>query len=254
MTCERCAVTSDATTAPRGALRPARILLLACLPGILSLPLVLPHTPGVRPTAALLLQPAVLLVIAASGEAGSAPVPAFISRPSCGHLACRAGGNGCIARRRNRGRRLWPAWPLANRAELAPSIIEAWNLRGFVVGLLYGGIVEEVMFRWFVMSLFAVVCSFAASPAGPRGNRAGSCPPRRWGPPRCLPQAICPGSLVDGSMPADGVVVRALFLNGFAGIAFGLLFARRDLVAAMLAHAGTHLGFATAALTVEIWP
>lgn len=60
-----------------------------------------------------------------------------------------------------------------------------------------------------------------------------------------------PALAMAGAPVAIGAVVRTLVLNGIAGVVFGWLFARRDLVAAMLAHGGCHLGFAAAALVAE---
>uniref|UniRef100_UPI001EFFCB46 CPBP family glutamic-type intramembrane protease n=1 Tax=Falsiroseomonas oryziterrae TaxID=2911368 RepID=UPI001EFFCB46 len=53
-----------------------------------------------------------------------------------------------------------------------------------------------------------------------------------------------------GAPPGAGAVLRTLLANALAGLVFGWLFARRDLLAAVLAHGGAHLGFAAAALVV----
>jgi hypothetical protein len=53
-------------------------------------------------------------------------------------------------------------------------------------------------------------------------------------------------------MPLDAAILaRTLILNGLAGLLFGWLFARRDLLAAILAHASAHLGFALVAVAAS---
>ncbi|PWS36064.1 hypothetical protein DFH01_12700 [Falsiroseomonas bella] len=44
---------------------------------------------------------------------------------------------------------------------LPPSIVQAWSAGGLIVGLLYGGVVEEVLFRW--LSRCLVGCEDTAS-------------------------------------------------------------------------------------------
>ncbi len=246
-------MSADAEAAPRGAWRSALVLMLAGVPGILSLRLMLPEAPGV-PAAAPLLQPALLLVVAALAGSrlavraglrltGSCPVARRAGQVTTGALlglAIAAGDHGL--------RGLWQAAP-----SHPPGIIEAWNASGLVVGLLYGAVVEEVLFRWFAMSLLVV--ALARCVAGRAAH------PPRWivpaaaiGVAALFAASHLPALALAGAPPAAGVVVRTLLLNGVAGAVFGLFFARRDLVAAMLAHAGTHLGFAAGVLAVESWP
>lgn len=112
-----------------------------------------------------------------------------------------------------------------------PSDVAIWKrvLAGF-----YGGIVEEVLMRLFVFSLLAWLLGHI------------------WQTPDQLPTdaafwaANVGAALVFGigHLPATAslvpltrlVVVRALVLNGIAGIAFGYLYWQHSLIAAMLAH------------------
>jgi membrane protease YdiL (CAAX protease family) len=116
-------------------------------------------------------------------------------------------------------------------------MIPLW--KRLLAGVLYGGITEELFMRLFLVSLVAWLCG------------------RWWRTPAGLPT---PGAfwiaivLVAvlfglGHLPATSaitplttmLVVRALVLNGIAGIAFGYLYWRYGLEAAMIGHMGAHL-------------
>jgi hypothetical protein len=111
--------------------------------------------------------------------------------------------------------------------------------------LLYGGIVEELMLRWGMMSFFAwAVWRLAGRPAGP--------------PAWCLWAAILFAAILFAAghlpvvymlMPAPPpqLIVMMIAGNSVPGILFGWLFWRRGLEAAMIAHALAHL-FSVAAL------
>ncbi|MGB2717340.1 MAG: CPBP family intramembrane glutamic endopeptidase [Vicinamibacterales bacterium] len=108
-----------------------------------------------------------------------------------------------------------------------------------LAGVLYGGITEELLMRLFLVSLVAWVCG------------------RWWRTPGGLPTsgafwtAILLVAVLFGlgHLPATSaitplttmVVMRALVLNGIAGIAFGYLYWKHGLEAAMLGHMSTHL-------------
>lgn len=108
-----------------------------------------------------------------------------------------------------------------------------------LAGVVYGGIVEELLMRLFLMSLVAWLLG------------------RWWKSAHGLP---APGAFVAaivgvavlfalGHLPATAVmapltdllVARALLLNGLAGIAFGYLYWRHGLEAAMAGHISAHL-------------
>jgi len=127
-----------------------------------------------------------------------------------------------------------------------PALGEAWQrleahrptgVPTLAFGVLYGGLAEEVMLRWGVMSLAAT--ALAALPGLRRRARA-------------MPGAIVLAALLFAAahLPALSaqieltplVVTRTLCLNGAAGLVYGWLFWRHHLEAAMAAHASTHLG------------
>ena len=108
-------------------------------------------------------------------------------------------------------------------------------------GVLYGGITEELMMRWGFMSLVAWLVWRVA------GKRAEGPPP-----PWIMWTAIVLSAVVfgvghlpvlSGLVPLTPVIAaRTVLLNAVAGVVFGWLFWRRSLEAAMIAHAGSHVG------------
>jgi membrane protease YdiL (CAAX protease family) len=121
-----------------------------------------------------------------------------------------------------------------------------------LAGLLYGGITEELVTRWGLLSLVA----WALWRVLQRNDE----PPRRW----IVWAAIVVSAAAFGAahLPLTGavtdltvpVVLRALLLNGLGALAFGWLFWRRSLEAAMLAHGASHVVLIAAAMLVGASP
>jgi hypothetical protein len=119
-------------------------------------------------------------------------------------------------------------------AELNPLV-------GLVQGLLYGGITEEILVRWGLLSLIAWLllklrlsrnaAMWIAVVAAALLFAAGHLP------------ALAVAAELNGPL-----VIRTLLLNAAAGIAFGALFVRHNLEAAMLAHMAAHFVFFVARL------
>ena len=115
-----------------------------------------------------------------------------------------------------------------------------------ISGLLYGGLAEEVMMRWGLMSMLARI--------GARlFDRTLDAPSTR-----VTVASIVVVTLIfaAGHLPAAATmgplgvaaVARVLVLNSGAGLLFGWLFWRRSLEAAMVAHASVHVVFAATRL------
>jgi hypothetical protein len=110
-----------------------------------------------------------------------------------------------------------------------------------LTGLLYGGITEELMMRWGVMSLLVWILWRAVA------RRSGSAPD--W----AFRAGIVGAALLFGiahlpamaaALPLTGaLVVRTVALNALGGLVFGWLFWRRSLEAAMISHATFHVVF-----------
>ena len=98
----------------------------------------------------------------------------------------------------------------------------------------YGGIAEEILLRLFLMSFFVWLGRFFS-----RTAKRGPTPPVLW--TANILAAILFGL---GHLPATGVLVpltpiviaRAVVLNGLLGIAWGWLYWKRGLEAAMISH------------------
>jgi hypothetical protein len=120
-----------------------------------------------------------------------------------------------------------------------------------ILGLLYGGITEELLMRWGLMSLVVWL--------GWRflGLRTTDGRPREglvW-------VAVVVVAIVFGiaHLPALAaavpmtplLVARTIALNALGGLVFGWLFWRRSLEAAMVSHASVHIAFALAALVTR---
>jgi Type II CAAX prenyl endopeptidase Rce1-like len=184
-------------------------------------------------------------------------------------LAPRLGLRSYVAEAAGSGTAIWPSLrrdaPLAAAVGVAqiaatlplelafrPFMGEAWRrleqeeeaLGGtaakLVAGMLYGGITEELMLRWGVLSFFAWVVwrlGGGRSDAAPRGSVM-------W--VAVLASALLFGV---GHLPAASalvplntvIVVRTVLVNAIAGVAFGWLFWQRSLEAAMIAHATSHV-------------
>lgn len=115
------------------------------------------------------------------------------------------------------------------------------------IGVLYGGLAEEVMMRWGVMSLLAWALWRMLQRSPAEATRPSS---------RVMWAAIILSALAFGlaHLPAVAQVAplspvlvgRTVALNALGGVVFGWLFWRRSLETAMLAHASTHVGMALA--------
>ena len=109
------------------------------------------------------------------------------------------------------------------------------------VRFLYGGITEEVLLRWGMLSLFAWAIWAISKNRG-----------------RALFGAIPLAALLFGAghlpalyatleaVPVE-MIVRVIILNAALGVVYGIAYARNSLEAAMITHAATHVGILSAA-------
>lgn len=125
-------------------------------------------------------------------------------------------------------------------------------VRPLLLGLFYGGITEELLMRWGLMSLFAWLGSrlpgLRTSSGRPKAGVAWS--------------AIVVTALLFGighlpalaaAVPLTPVlVIRTIALNALGALVFGWLFWRRSLEAAMLSHASVHVAFALGAALTDV--
>jgi hypothetical protein len=138
--------------------------------------------------------------------------------------------------------------PLLGAGGAALSIVEGRTLLVTVAGVLYGGVTEEILVRWGLMS-FLVWALW-------RVLGRGSDRPE----PALVWTAIAIAAVAFGALHlptvaavvelTTAVVLRTLLLNAIGGVAFGWLYWRRGLEAAMVAHAMAHVAMSLAALAV----
>lgn len=230
--------------------RAALAMVCAGLPGIASLFFVLPPVAGV-PAPLMVLNPFLLLAGMALLGAWAAPRALLASRiaarasgldvtllpsgwPRLLALGAATGIAVALADHVTRG--FWQPAPLS-----PPSLVESWNLTATIVGVLYGGVVEEILMRWGLMSLFVLAAwtVFAGRAPRPPGVAVwiGIVLAALLFAAGHLPVLIASGAEI-----GTPLLIRTLFWNALLGLLFGWLYATRDLESAMLAHAGFHFG------------
>ncbi|MDP9347641.1 MAG: CPBP family intramembrane metalloprotease [Gemmatimonadota bacterium] len=130
---------------------------------------------------------------------------------------------------------LGPAW-----AEAMKETAEFEGPGALISGLLYGGITEELMLRWGLLS-FLVWAGWRLL----QRRRGTPGPGVMWGAVILAALAFGLGHLpaVAAFAPLSPVLImRTMVLNALGGVLFGWLFWRRSLEAAMLGHAAANLG------------
>lgn len=130
---------------------------------------------------------------------------------------------------------------------MPPSIIEGWSATSLLVGLLYGGVVEEIVFRWGLMSLVVLALWRILARRGVTPSTGVLLAGVSFAA-LIFAASHLPAVAATGAELLPSVALRTLLLNTLLGLLYGWFFVRRDLIAAFAAHAGTHLGFATLAL------
>lgn len=226
------------------------------VPGLLSLFLVYPPSGGVVPWA-ILANPVILLVVFAFAGASAAPVAGCSSRvagrvagastsivPNQWHwflalgiaLGCAIGIADHVTR------------PLRQAVHAGPpSLVEAWSPAGLIVGVFYGGVIEEIIMRWGLMSILVVAFwrLFGRGSPRPSSNVVWSAITLSA---LIFAASHLPGLVAEGAVIGGPLLFRTLLWNGLLGVVFGAVFAHRDLESAMLCHAGFHIGLIPAAL------
>lgn len=123
-------------------------------------------------------------------------------------------------------------------------VVEGWQPVLLVTGILYGGITEEIMMRFGIMSVLAWL--FGGVVGRTRGGLA--CWIGNIGAAILFGVLHLPAVAASGTDIDAGIAIRTIGLNAIGGLVYGWLYMRGALENAMLAHAGTHAGFAVAAL------
>lgn len=230
------------------------LAVLIGMPGVLSLLLVLPAIPGVS-AAALLVNPVILLTVMSAVGAACAPRAGLKSRLLLGG-SLTSSDLAVLARMAGLGMLLGIGIALLDQvlargwqaASAVPSLADGWSWAQLLAGMLYGGITEEVVMRWGLLSgvLWALLRLF---------GKTG----RSWRIAAGIALIVSAAVFAAGHLPAllaagdlpPLLLARTLGLNFALGIAFGLAFLRHHLEAAIVLHATFHIGVALAALSLS---
>lgn len=213
------------------------------LPGVLVLPFVLKVPPGIPP-AAVMANPFTLLVVASVIGAWSSQRTGLSSAILLGSpMRLRGLVLGMLS-----GILMGASIALFDHA-LAPwwaaegvlSLRENRDAATLALGILYGGLTEEVIFRWGVLSVFALgFLSFL--------SRRTALIVAAFLSALIFSLAHLPAALLDAEIWSEGLIIRTLLWNGLIGAALAFALIRVGLEAAILTHVGLHIGFALAAL------
>jgi membrane protease YdiL (CAAX protease family) len=224
---------------------PARTLaaVLIGLLGVIALPFLATLPPGIPPLAAL-ANPAILLVLMALAGAWAAPRAGVTSALILGSPSRWQG----LVRWALVGLAAGYAVAFADHAT-APlwavdgsETLRAGRAAGdILLGVLYGGMTEEVIFRWGLLSLLAVGLARLL----PREAAL-------WAAVGIAALAFALAHLPALALQAEALTLpllgRTLLWNALLGLLYGWAMLRQGLEAAVLAHMATHLGFALSAL------
>ncbi|WP_216320954.1 CPBP family intramembrane glutamic endopeptidase [Deinococcus aestuarii] len=129
--------------------------------------------------------------------------------------------------------------PLLGAAGATLSLGRPRSLLETLTGVLYGGLAEELLLRWGVMTLLAWL-GWRVLWGGRGAPGAGV----MWGAVIVSALLFGLGHLGAAGLATEltpAVVARTVLLNAVVGVAFGWLYWRRNLETAMLAHAGWHV-------------
>jgi membrane protease YdiL (CAAX protease family) len=233
------------------------------IPGILSLlPVVVRQLENLPPEMAE-MPPALVLALSLLN-----PLLLLLISVAVGSLlAGRVGLRSLVAEKVSHGRPVWPELrsylPMAfglgflfafvvtgldrviNPFEGTELVVEPTTIAGLfsqlLLGLLYGGIVEELLLRWGVMSLLLWIIW--------RVLQRGQDPVH----PVLVWSAVILAAVLFGlgHLPALAgmveltplIIFRTILLNALGGTLFGWLYWRHNLETAMVAHAAAYVGF-----------
>ena len=126
--------------------------------------------------------------------------------------------------------------PYWQSSEVAiPTLLESMGAPPLEVGVLYGGLTEEVMMRWGLLSaiLWALLKILPRSPAVWLAAIVAGL---------LFSMGHLPAVIASGAELTTPLVARILGFNTALGVLYGLLYARKSLFSAAAAHAGTHIG------------
>jgi membrane protease YdiL (CAAX protease family) len=121
--------------------------------------------------------------------------------------------------------------------QIADGYLAKPTLNYFLSSIFYGGVIEEVMIRLFVMSLLAFI--FMKISKNDEANDASLILANVIS---ALLFAACHLPAIAQTLGLDALIIaRCFIMNGAYGIIFGRLYRKYGIGYAMLAHAGVHI-------------
>lgn len=125
-------------------------------------------------------------------------------------------------------------------SQIAQTYADKPTLATWVASITYGGVIEEIIMRLFLMSLFSLLIwkAFYRHSKTIPNNVLISC------------NILTALLFAAGHLPATKLmfgdltpllIFRSFLLNGISGLGFGYLYRKHGIHYAMLAHAGTHI-------------
>jgi len=225
------------------------IAILISLPGLLALVMLVTPPSGI-PAIALAVNPLVLLVVFALGGCFGAPRMNLKSKLFLGDALSPAPLLLCLLL----GAAVGPMLGVLDQITASvwrpdgselKSLLEGADLTNLTIGIFYGGITEEIIIRWGLLSLIALGLS-------------------KLSHHRCaLRMAVVltavlfaaghlPALFLVSPEPGSLALVRTFGLNLIAGLLFGYAYTRASLEAAFCAHMGLHVGVFLTAITLRL--
>ena len=124
--------------------------------------------------------------------------------------------------------------------QIADSYTAGISVTAFAASVLYGGIIEEVMLRLFILSLIAFIVwklFFRKNESVPTGVLVAA----NIIAALAFAAGHLPATIMTFGEPTPLILFRCFFLNGGFGFVFGWLYLKRGVHHAMLAHAICHI-------------
>lgn len=128
-------------------------------------------------------------------------------------------------------------------APYLPPVLTAYKISPIylLTGILYGGVIEEILLRLFVMSLLVLVLWKAFA----RSHDRLAIPDWIYITAIILAAVLFAAGHLPITFQAIGtsapIIIRALVLNSVGGLGYGYLYWQKGLAYAMVAHAATHV-------------
>ncbi len=126
-------------------------------------------------------------------------------------------------------------------AEFIPPVLDSYALKptlNYIIGsITYGGVVEEIMLRLFLMSLIALIISRLSKDKTPNDTHFITA--------NIIAAVLFASAHLPATVMSIGIapiiIFRCFIMNGAFGLIFGRMYRKHGIGYAMLTHAGVHI-------------